>query len=933
MSEESKDNELDDTQAEVESDEDETKAIAKRQSAAAQVLFRYRNTRKALHQAIRDALPPIKDADGNPDDAAAKLTIKAGTVLDALADRHVHWAIAIHWLYTVCNPKIFPTIEDKDGNAMLNPNPKSSPVYEAFATDFPPDRFGELDALDDTEDGLVPHREKVVADTRYVDKGIWDFGTAWDNDGVVVKQDADGHPILDGFSGWVADAITALQAKHLSKTHNDGHFQAFMLAHSRDTQAVERDATGEHTATHIQAYLDLGATKLSVYQMMEAFGTTFDDFTYTFKWIASLKPASQDSKDVVACNTDKAKRIKAFLNTLSSLIANFQGVDPATAAGLQKYLVHQTKKATSDEKIPYSTKEVVSWLPDDPHETYESIANVYDNQVDARGVDAAVLRNLNSPFNRSHNSKQYAGKKNQNRRFTYRQIADLRSLGKKKPGSATFTGASQRAIVNLLMEWVRETNSDKPSMQVGEWPLLIHLAFDDSDADSLLSNQRFTDRMQSLIDAEIATILDDPGYLRHMQTFFITAKVGGIGKTFLATALAEYLTRGRKPHSPVAAPQKGITFDPFGNYKSELSSVLDELPGWAFAWVILKSLLEQEKLPDLPSRYHNKTPWAVKYTFITDVFQNGIAQYINDALQFAPGAGTGSDGYLKPDSNGGFMFCDDAASANNYLANLSQLIRRLPVWIEMAPTKNRKGFAVKVSVPNVRPGNPSNHYDYVHTTASIHRFDNLLLTPDTSQADVTRVCKTVISVIHELQTQAHVAFVADPAAHLDQLPGFIADNCDFKVHENRLTGEPTLVDEQVLQPEIANSDSGSDLSHVFSGVTALESAFVAFAIRNGNCPNSASLQDKVRKKFWAIFRQIDSLDDKAKPDAIEYCFYNALMIFDYLTAWNDDQSRLSETDKIVLMALRAGINQACLAGYRNAPEMPSPTLKLVKSSD
>lgn len=62
--------------------------------------------------------------------------------MDLLGEASRTWNVAIHWLYTVCNPKI-----------KKRSNPKYSPVYEEHATQLPLNRFGELDHMVTDEQG------------------------------------------------------------------------------------------------------------------------------------------------------------------------------------------------------------------------------------------------------------------------------------------------------------------------------------------------------------------------------------------------------------------------------------------------------------------------------------------------------------------------------------------------------------------------------------------------------------------------------------------------------------------------------------------------------------------------------------------------------------------------------------------------------------
>ena len=67
--------------------------------------------------------------------------------------------------------------------------------------------------------------------------------------------------------------------------------------------------------------------------------------------------------------------------------------------------------------------------------------------------------------------------------------------------------------------------------------LLIHAAFNDKDADALIADKHFMDRLNNVLAAEEQAIISDPAAVRDMTTYCIFAKTGGIGKTRLANAI------------------------------------------------------------------------------------------------------------------------------------------------------------------------------------------------------------------------------------------------------------------------------------------------------------------------------------------------------------------------------------------------------------
>lgn len=716
---------------------------------AEEILQTYRHSSRSLHKSIIAALPPLSNDDSNDDKAPVKLIIKAGDIMDALADNFPCWAISQHWLYTTCNPNI-----TDEHNAAY------SPVYQQYAMAFPSDHFGELARLDDDGEALVPHGDKLVADSRYVDGNTWDYGSAWDDDGNVIKTDANGHPVLDGWMGSLADRIDELAAASVKQQTRRHHFRAFLIGGTRDDMAIKRDAIVIHKPAHAHIAIELPRPR-SRYQMMAAFGVNFDDYARTFNWIAD--------------QGDQPARVESFLDSLAGVIKNY--VVPEHWNASLRYLVHQSDGAIKDQKATYRVAEVTSWLPDDKSEDYAHYAGVYDNTIPAVGINNDVIRNLHTPYNVAHHTADVVGIKADNKQFTYSMLRDVRSIVTHARGSNSLSRKTLEMLPTMIMRLIR-TNA----ITVGDWPQLIHAALDDEDADQLLGNQRWSDKMDALINREIKAVVGDPSYDRHMLTTIITAPTGGIGKTYLANLLARYYDHGRAPHMS-AAKDKDKTYDAYGNYANQLSSIIDEDDPSAISWSQRKDLLDPNKLPDVSSRYTNKVPWAVHHTFITQVYPGGVAQYVRQILRYAPGVG--SLGYLiksDPKNNSSWELAKTPAGAQAYLSNLSQLLRRLPVWVELSPTDSGTGTNIKVSVLAYNPdgGRRLTHYDYCHNAQSCQRI-NTILAEDTPSEVAQRAAKKIADMIATIREQAQAVFAADPTVWLPDCDGWEADGCQFGV--------------------------------------------------------------------------------------------------------------------------------------------------------
>ncbi|MBB1124558.1 hypothetical protein [Limosilactobacillus albertensis] len=787
------------------SDDKKAETIEEQYAKATDYLKRYSHSNRQLYQAILHALPPLKIND-QFNSENIDLAIKAGEVLDLLGEASRTWNISIHWLFTVCNPKI----TDQS-------NPKYSPVYKQHATKLPQNRFGELNRLVMDESGnLIRAGDKLVGDDRFVGTGCEDYGSAWDNDGDVIKRDAHGQPILDGFTEWVAQHVNELQQMCCRNPNRDRHFAAFQINHTRDDQQNQRNGDVEHKESHSHLVIDM-PTRRTRYRMMELMGYNFDDLVETFEWIDKI-------------NNKRNERIKAFLGTLQGAMQNYV-VTKHYISSLQ-YLVHQSSKAKCDQKTPYAINEVISWLPDDPGKSYSSIAGVYDDEIVANGIDSAIVRNLHSPYNLAHHTARLVGRNDGDRVFSGHQLSKLRSLGTKGAGKMNFSKQSKKLILDQLMEWIYSGR-----MQVTDWKDALHAAFDDSDATGLIADQDFIKRLTAVMNDQRESTINDINADRDMTTIFITAAQGGIGKSYLASRLCQYLEKGRTPYM-TAAEDKGKTVDYWQDYQDQASAVIDEVSPSSIEWSALKDMLDPHKIPRVSSRFHNTSPWNLNLLVMTNVYADGVAEYVRDVLHYAPGVV--KLGYLEQSDSYGKTWelkTDDPEAGQVYLSQLSQLLRRLPINVHMIPTDDGKGTEIIVSIINFRPGGRAiQYYDYVYTRESDHIF-NVVINEDLSDQDMERVVKHVAKMINNLKNQAKKVFQKDPNAILNGSNGFLERRADFGVYLRN--GKAYLSEEQ--------HENNSSYQNLFNDSATTSSA-----------TNMLSTLNKLKYELWPEFKGKDA---------------------------------------------------------------------------
>lgn len=341
----------------------------------------------------------------------------------------------------------------------------------------------------------------------------------------------------------------------------------------------------------------------------------------------------------------------------------------------------------------------------------------------------------------------------------------------------TFSKRSKKMILDQLMAWIYSGR-----MQVTDWKDAIHAAFDDGDAASLIADQDFIKRLTAVMDDQRESTINDINADRNMQTIFITAGQGGIGKSYLASRLCQYPEKGRTPYM-TAAEDKGKTVDYWQDYQDQEAAVIDEVSPSSIEWSALKDMLDPHKIPRVSSRFHNTSPWNLNLLIMTNVYSDGIAGYVRDTLHYAPGVV--KLGYLEQSDSYGKTWelkTKDPVAGQIYLAQLSQLLRRLPVNVHMVPTNDGKGTEVIVSIINFRPGGRAiQHYDYVYTRDSDHIF-NVVINEDLSDQDMERIVKTVAKMIKDLQSKAKLIFQQNPNAILNSANGFLERHANFGIY-------------------------------------------------------------------------------------------------------------------------------------------------------
>ena len=323
-----------------------------------------------------------------------------------------------------------------------------------------------------------------------------------------------------------------------------------------------------------------------------------------------------------------------------------------------------------------------------------------------------------------------------------------------------------------------------------------------------------------------------------MNTIFISAAQGGIGKSYLASRLCQYLEQGRTPYV-TAAEDKNKTVDYWQDYQDQAAAVIDEVSASSIEWSALKDMLDPHKIPRVSSRFHNACPWNLNLLIMTNVYSDGVAGYVRDVLHYAPRVT--KLGYLKQDDydrRSWSLKTNDSEAGQIYLSQLSQLLRRLPINIHMIPTEDGKGTEVVVSIINFRPGGRAiKNYDYVYTRESDHIF-NVVINEDLSDQDMQRIVKTVAKMIKDLQDKAKTIFRQDPNAVLDSAKGFLERHADFGVY---IRGGQAYLSENKQQ------NSGSNYQDLFQNTTAASPA-----------TNMLTNLNQLRYELWPEFTGKDN---------------------------------------------------------------------------
>ena len=680
-------------------------------------LTRYKRSRNELYRVMVDV---ALNLDTDDDNERLKVLSKLVDLLGkdrGLSTISRQWTGQQHWGYMVNDPWIV----DKT-------NPSYSPFYNyALDANGKPlqlsDQFGEMDRLDVEDDGTRKlHCEKVCPDAYFVNNNVWDFGDAWDGHGNIIKFDNNGRPALSGWSKWFYDLMLAMVDYYsTSATKSRNLTQAFLNFHVQDDQASKVDGDVEHTPVHAQYYTQL-PNNISRYQLMKWLGVDFDFYIKTFKWIGQ--------------QSNNASRALTFINQLTNLLMNFQVVVNKKNSLL--YLVHESKSALAFDKPLYRPSWVFEFLPDQPNTSFSKLSGAWDD-TPLNWTDDAIVANLHSPLNQKYHSIDMVGRtKNEHKRFTISQLKAIRTAASHGPS----------AVMEQFAEFV-----DKDELYLADFWDLLRCSLDTEDFHGYEFDgmNGISPLFMSYKRREIEAL----GTMKkHRNVMLILGDRGGSGKSRLAKALLTYMYNGRVP-SIATQPGKGKTVDLFESYNGEPSVVVDEFTEHMMGLNEFKAITDPWGDGHTSSRNSNQNLYNMRDLAFTGAYRNGVSELIKKMLAYSPGAS--EFGFLECHINGDgekvWSIKQDPVSQDEYMTQLSQIARRLPVVINVSYTD--KATTIKISILNCQNANASdnNVMKYVATADSTIRV-NTLINDSMTDEQMLAVVKRVDRAITNLKAKA-----------------------------------------------------------------------------------------------------------------------------------------------------------------------------------
>lgn len=501
---------------------------------------------------------------------------------------------------------------------------------------------------------------------QYVD----DFGVGWDpKTGNVVQRDADGRPILSGWSQRVCDDVTALLS-----SYTDGG-EAYAVFHTHDrTHAADDESQVILAPPHVHVLLHFKQTT-SLYTLLcrsgrgEIMNSWLEQATY-------LQKLRGQSKEVVGPQ-DFFARVKKLVDSIQGTCNNYTLIQhwDATMAYITHYRVSKGKARPrplaeidlgengEPLKTTYSVHDVFCWNAD---RSYSAQTGIYDD-VSYKLGHADLLELIHSPLGVAHELPKHV-KRTRTERHCWYTLAMLEEF------RTAWERDGDIGVLDLYAQWLAAG-----TVQPGDWADLLVGSLPPADYTRVMTayngGNGLVNRLKR-IDQLHEQALNRRTDSHRLTTHYISSSVGGAGKSLLANLMGQAAHGWRPGYVPEANTTKatGLTHDKWGEYNGQRFAVDDEAGAyettyegvkiehdpWAGGQKIASSRNHSKNLGNLETIYMTQTDDPLKYLF--------------DVLTKTKGSL--SRGYMDTISLG-------ITDAWQYYIHWSQLARRLPSAISL----------------------------------------------------------------------------------------------------------------------------------------------------------------------------------------------------------------------------------------------------------
>lgn len=599
---------------------------------------------------------------------------------------------------------------------------------------------------------------------------LLDFGQGWDQSGAIVNRDADGRPVLSGWSKLIWEQSVAMMTT-LGATVDTG--ELWLVYHTQDTTAA-KDDSGEtlQAPWHAHGMVSL-PTKHSTWQLMLASGRPLkDDY---FAWIDDIGNRTRDDDGLAHCYWE---RVQTMAKSLMGVADSYKPVKSWTAglAYLTHYKASENKRSRRprpirdaniakeedtgyQDKHTYQAADVLSWGTD---QSYSEVTQVWDDVSSTTG-HAWLVNNLHTNsvcLSLGLLDKVKRTKAEDGCYYTYDMLATLRGCWQ--------TGGLVKALTQYNT-WLAAG-----VVEAGDWRDLLPAIMTEDEYTRTITSaaggngalQRLARLDQAYIDSRTRSTAT-----QFVQSLYVYSSVGGAGKTALARRLGQ-VACGWRPVFTANAQMGGITYDPFdGATGAEHAYVIDEVQPSQWPYQTWKMITDPYKIGGfrVPRRNRNALLYGAQMLLFTQV--HDPAWLISEILQHTKGVS--QSGAVSADAHGNWTITDPV----RYMADLSQMARRLPISVGLEVIGNHT--VVTVSHISWRPERLDPAYyghdcaimanselGYVYTKETKHTFHWVLSDRQDPDFDehLTALAKWVWRAVQALPGMIDAWFAAHPDA-------------------------------------------------------------------------------------------------------------------------------------------------------------------------